>query len=576
MENTEKRAANFIEEFINEDLASGRYDHVRTRFPPEPNGYLHIGHAKALCIDFGIAQKYGGKCNLRFDDTNPSKEEAAFVEGIQADIEWLGYKWDELHFASDFFGRLYEIAKDMIRRGVAYVDDQTPEQMRANRGTLTKPGVNSPYRDRSVEENLDLFERMKNGEFEESSRVLRAKIDMANPNVLLRDPTMYRINRHPHHRTGTQWCIYPMYDFQHPLQDAIEGITHSLCSLEYEIHRPLYDWFVAQAHITDQPPRQIEFARLNIERTVMSKRYLRRLVEEHVVSGWDDPRMPTLVAMRRRGYPAAAIHDFMSRVGVAKSDSTVEGNLLDHCVREALGDTAPRAMAVLNPLKVTLVNWPEDQVDMLEIENHPDHPEFGTRMVSFGRDLYIEREDFMEEPVKKFFRLAPGKEVRLKGAYIIRCDEMVKDADGEVVELKCSVDMDSRSGSEGANRKVKGTLHWVSAIDAVPCELRLYEPILSEEAEQELEAAQAAAEPDEEGVETEAAPAGDFMSRLNPNSLTVLRGFCEPYIARAEVGDAFQFLRMGYFCKDKDSTDALPVFNRTVALKDSWAKEAKK
>ena len=576
MENTEKRAANFIEEFINEDLASGRYDHVRTRFPPEPNGYLHIGHAKALCIDFGIAQKYGGKCNLRFDDTNPSKEEAAFVEGIQADIEWLGYKWDELHFASDFFGRLYEIAKDMIRRGVAYVDDQTPEQMRANRGTLTKPGVNSPYRDRSVEENLDLFERMKNGEFEEGSRVLRAKIVMANPNELLRDPTMYRINRHPHHRTGTQWCIYPMYDFQHPLQDAIEGITHSLCSLEYEIHRPLYDWFVAQAHITDQPPRQIEFARLNIERTVMSKRYLRRLVEEHVVSGWDDPRMPTLVAMRRRGYPAAAIHDFMSRVGVAKSDSTVEGNLLDHCVREALGDTAPRAMAVLNPLKVTLVNWPEDQVDMLEIENHPDHPEFGTRMVSFGRDLYIEREDFMEEPVKKFFRLAPGKEVRLKGAYIIRCDEVVKDADGEVVELKCSVDMDSRSGSEGANRKVKGTLHWVSAIDAVPCELRLYEPILSEEAEQELEAAQAAVEPDEEGVETEAAPAGDFMSRLNPNSLTVLRGFCEPYIARAEVGDAFQFLRMGYFCKDKDSTDALPVFNRTVALKDSWAKEAKK
>ena len=565
MENTEKRAANFIEEFINEDLASGRYDHVRTRFPPEPNGYLHIGHAKALCIDFGIAQKYGGKCNLRFDDTNPSKEEAAFVEGIQADIEWLGYKWDELHFASDFFGRLYEIAKDMIRRGVAYVDDQTPEQMRANRGTLTKPGVNSPYRDRSVEENLDLFERMKNGEFEEGSRVLRAKIDMANPNVLLRDPTMYRINRHPHHRTGTQWCIYPMYDFQHPLQDAIEGITHSLCSLEYEIHRPLYDWFVAQAHITDQPPRQIEFARLNIERTVMSKRYLRRLVEEHVVSGWDDPRMPTLVAMRRRGYPAAAIHDFMSRVGVAKSDSTVEGNLLDHCVREALGDTAPRAMAVLNPLKVTLVNWPEDQVDMLEIENHPDHPEFGTRMVSFGRDLYIEREDFMEEPVKKFFRLAPGKEVRLKGAYIIRCDEVVKDADGEVVELKCSVDMDSRSGSEGANRKVKGTLHWLSAQDARPCEMRLYKPILLEDVP-EAEAAD-----EEEGEETEAA-ASDFMARVNPDSLTVVHGFCEPCVAEAENGKVFQFLRTGYFCKDPDSTAEKPVYNRTVSLKDSWAK----
>ena len=574
METTEKRAANFIEEFINEDLADGRFDHVRTRFPPEPNGYLHIGHAKALCIDFGIAQKYGGKCNLRFDDTNPTKEEAAFVEGIQADIEWLGYKWDELHFASDFFGRLYEIACDMIRRGVAYVDDQTPEEMRVNRGTLTRPGVNSPYRDRSVEENLDLFERMKNGEFEEGSRVLRAKIDMAAPNVLLRDPTMYRINRHAHHRTGTQWCIYPMYDFQHPVQDAIEGVTHSLCSLEYEIHRPLYDWFVREAKVTDQPPRQIEFARLNIERTVMSKRYLRRLVEEKVVSGWDDPRMPTLVAMRRRGYPAAAIHDFMSRVGVAKSDSEVEGNLLDHCVREALSDTAPRAMAAVDPLKVTLVNWPEDQLDALEVENHPDHPEMGTRTVTFGRELYIEKEDFMEEPIKKFFRLAPGREVRLKGAYIIKCEDFVKDENGEVVELKCSVDMDSRSGSEGANRKVKGTLHWVSAAEGVPCEYRLYEPILSEEVEEEAQPAEA--ELDEDGKVAEAAPAADFMSRLNPNSLIVKQGFCEPFIANAEVGSTFQFLRMGYFCKDRDSTEAMPVFNRTVALKDGFKVEAKR
>ena len=574
METTEKRAANFIEEFINEDLADGRFDHVRTRFPPEPNGYLHIGHAKALCIDFGIAQKYGGKCNLRFDDTNPTKEEAAFVEGIQADIEWLGYKWDELHFASDFFGKLYEIACDMIRRGVAYVDDQTPEEMRVNRGTLTRPGVNSPYRDRSVEENLDLFERMKNGEFEEGSRVLRAKIDMAAPNVLLRDPTMYRINRHAHHRTGTQWCIYPMYDFQHPVQDAIEGVTHSLCSLEYEIHRPLYDWFVREAKVTDQPPRQIEFARLNIERTVMSKRYLRRLVEEKVVSGWDDPRMPTLVAMRRRGYPAAAIHDFMSRVGVAKSDSEVEGNLLDHCVREALSDTAPRAMAVVDPLKVTLVNWPEDQLDALEVENHPDHPEMGTRTVTFGRELYIEKEDFMEEPIKKFFRLAPGREVRLKGAYIIKCEDFVKDENGEVVELKCSVDMDSRSGSEGANRKVKGTLHWVSAAEGVPCEYRLYEPILSEEGEEEAQSAEA--ELDEDGKIAEAAPAADFMSRLNPNSLTVKQGFCEPFIAHSEVGSSFQFLRMGYFCKDRDSTEAMPVFNRTVALKDGFKVEAKR
>ena len=573
METTEKRAANFIEEFINEDLADGRFDHVRTRFPPEPNGYLHIGHAKALCIDFGIAQKYGGKCNLRFDDTNPTKEEAAFVEGIQADIEWLGYKWDELHFASDFFGKLYEIACDMIRRGVAYVDDQTPEKMRVNRGTLTRPGVNSPYRDRSVEENLGLFERMKNGEFEEGSRVLRAKIDMAAPNVLLRDPTMYRINRHAHHRTGTQWCIYPMYDFQHPVQDAIEGVTHSLCSLEYEIHRPLYDWFVREAKVTDQPPRQIEFARLNIERTVMSKRYLRRLVEEKVVSGWDDPRMPTLVAMRRRGYPAAAIHDFMSRVGVAKSDSEVEGNLLDHCVREALSDAAPRAMAVVDPLKVTLVNWPEDQLDALEVENHPDHPEMGTRTVTFGRELYIEKEDFMEEPIKKFFRLAPGREVRLKGAYIIKCEDFVKDENGEVVELKCSVDMDSRSGSEGANRKVKGTLHWVSAAEGVPCEYRLYEPILSEEVE---ETQPAEAELDEDGKVAEAAPAADFMSRLNPNSLTVKQGFCEPFIAHSEVGSSFQFLRMGYFCKDRDSTEAMPVFNRTVALKDGFKVEAKR
>ena len=568
MQNEERRATNFIEENINQDLASGRFDHVKTRFPPEPNGYLHIGHAKALCVDFGIAKKYGGSCNLRFDDTNPAKEEKAFVEGIQADIEWLGFKWDNLYFASDFFDRLYEIACSMIRRGLAYVDDQSPEEMRKNRGTLTQPGVNSPYRDRSPEENLDLFERMKNGEFPDGSRVLRAKIDMASPNVLLRDPTMYRIKHMHHHRAGDKWCIYPMYDFQHPVQDAIEGITHSLCSLEYEIHRPLYDWFVTHAEVTDQPPRQIEFARLNIERTVMSKRYLRRMVEEGVVSGWDDPRMPTLVAMRRRGYPASAVIDFMGRVGVAKADSTVEGNLLDHCVREALADSAPRAMAVLNPLKLTFTNWGEDEVDELTVENHPDHPEMGERTVRFTRHAFIEREDFMEEPVKKFFRLAPGKEVRLKGAYIVRCDEVVKDASGEIVELLCSVDRTSRSGSEGANRKVKGTLHWLSEADAVPCEFRLYEPILNEEPE-EVESVDVE---DEEAVET--APA-DFMDRINPNSLKVVKGFCEPCIASSKVGDSFQFLRMGYFCKDKDSTDALPVFNRTVGLKDSWAKVAK-
>ena len=569
MENEAIRANNFIEENINQDLASGRFDHVKTRFPPEPNGYLHIGHAKALCVDFGIAKKYGGSCNLRFDDTNPAKEEKAFVEGIQADIEWLGFKWDNLYFASDFFDRLYEIACNMIRRGLAYVDDQSPEEMRLNRGTLTQPGKNSPYRDRTPEENLDLFRRMKDGEFPDGSRVLRAKIDMSAPNVLLRDPTMYRIKHMHHHRAGDKWCIYPMYDFQHPVQDAIEGITHSLCSLEYEIHRPLYTWFVEHAEVTDQPPRQIEFARLNIERTVMSKRYLRRLVEEGVVSGWDDPRMPTLVAMRRRGYPASAILDFMGRVGVAKADSTVEGSLLDHCVREALADVAPRAMAVLNPIRLTFTNWEEGRVDELPVDNHPDHPEMGSHTVRFTRHAYIEQEDFMEEPVKKFFRLAPGKEVRLKGAYIIKCEDFVKDENGEVVELKCSVDMDSRSGSEGANRKVKGTLHWLSDLDAAPAEFRLYEPILSEEPE-ETEIV-----PASEDEEEAAAPPADFMDRLNPNSLTVAKGFCEPYIANSDIGTTFQFLRMGYFCKDKDSTAELPVFNRTVGLKDSWAKASK-
>ena len=563
MANEEKRASNFIEEFIEEDLANGRYDHVHTRFPPEPNGFLHIGHCKALCINFGIAEKYGGTCNLRFDDTNPTKEDSVFVTGIQQDIEWLGFKWDELHFASDFFDRLYEIACDLIRKGVAYVDDQSAEEMRANRGTLTKPGVNSPYRDRSVEENLDLFRRMKEGEFPDGSRVLRAKIDMASPNVLMRDPTLYRILRHHHHRTGDKWCIYPMYDFQHPLQDAIEGITHSLCSLEYEIHRPLYDWVVNQAGF-EHPPRQIEFARLNLERTVMSKRHLRRLVESGYVSGWDDPRMPTLVAMRRRGYPASAVKDFLARVGVAKSDSQVESALLEHCVREALADS-PRAMAVLNPLKITFTNWEDGMVDELEMENHPDHPEMGSRTVRFTKTCYIEREDFMEEPPKKFFRLAPGREVRLKGAYIIKCEEVVKDDAGEIVELRCTVDLDSRNGSEGANRKVKGTLHWLSDVDAKPCEFRLYEPILLEDDNTEVE------NPDDIEGEEQAA-SGDFMDHVNPDSLKVLSGFCEPVLIEAETGKVFQFLRMGYFCKDKDSTAEKAVFNRTVGLKDTWAK----
>ncbi len=573
METVEKRASNFIEDFIEEDIASGRTEAVHTRFPPEPNGYLHIGHAKALCIDFGIAKKYNGKCNLRFDDTNPTKEDTEFVNAIQTDIRWLGYQWENMYYASDFFGRLYEIAEEMIKKGVAYVDDQTAEEMRANRGTLTTPGVNSPYRDRSVEENLDLFRRMRAGEFADGSRVLRAKIDMASPNVLMRDPTMYRILRCHHHRTGDEWCIYPMYDFQHPIQDAIEGISHSLCSLEYEIHRPLYDWMVEQAGFTAHPPRQIEFARLNIEGTIMSKRYLRRLVEEGHVSGWDDPRMPTLVAMRRRGYPAEAVRGFIEKVGVAKADSTVDPALLEHCVRDALGDIAGRAMAVLDPLKITLSNWNEGEIDTLVMENHPDHPEMGEREVHFGKTLFIEREDFMEEPPKKFFRLAPGREVRLKGAYIIKCEEVIKDENGNVVELICSVDLTSKSGSEGANRKVKGTLHWVSEADAKEIEVRLYEPILLEEAEA---AAEPETEVDENGEETAAPVKADFISRLNPNSLKVIRALAEPAIADAENGTKFQFLRMGYFCKDPDSTDALPVYNRTVGLKDTWAKQANK
>jgi glutaminyl-tRNA synthetase len=573
METTERKASNFIEEFVEEDLASGRFDHVRTRFPPEPNGYLHIGHVKALCIDFGIAQKYGGVTNLRFDDTNPAKEDTVFVEGIQRDIEWLGFKWEKLYFASDFFPRLYEIAQGLIKKGLAYVDDQSPEEMRKNRGTLTQPGVDSPWRNRSVEENLDLFERMKNGEFPDGSRVLRAKIDMASPNVLMRDPTIYRIKRCHHHRTGDEWCIYPMYDFQHPIQDAIEGITHSLCSLEYEIHRPLYEWMVNNAGF-EQPPRQIEFARLNLTRTVMSKRYLRYMVENHLVNGWDDPRMPTLVGMKRRGYTAEAIKDFLSRVGVAKADSVVDGALLEACVRDALGDTAPRAMAVLNPLKVTFVNWDEDKTDEIEMENHLDHPEMGTRKLHFTKHAYIDAEDFMLDPPKKFFRLAPGRAVRLKGAYIIKCEDVRLDENGEPIELICSVDMDSRSGSAGADRKVKGTLHWVEGTHAVPFEARLYEPILRDEESVEEEIP-ADADPDA-AENAEAASSGDFIDRLNPDSLKKLEnGIAEASLAKAETGDRFQFLRMGYFCKDRDSTPEKAVYNRTVPLKDSWAKAQK-
>lgn len=563
---------NFIEDIINSDIASGLVvDRVHTRFPPEPNGYLHIGHAKALCIDFGIAKKYGGQCNLRFDDTNPTKEDTEYVEAIQRDIRWLGFDWAHLYYASDFFDRLYEIACALIRKGVAYVDDLTPEQMREYRGTLTQPGKNSPNRDRPIAENLDLFARMKAGEFPDGKYVLRAKIDMASPNLIMRDPTLYRILRHHHHRTGDKWCIYPMYDFQHPLQDAIEGITHSLCSLEYEIHRPLYDWVVAQAGF-EHPPRQIEFARLNITNTIMSKRYLRRLVEEHFVEGWDDPRMPTLVGMRRRGYSAEAIKDFLERVGVAKADSTVDAKLLEHCVREELNATAPRAMAVLDPVKVVITNWPADKVDEVELDNAPLE---GVRKVTFGRELFIERSDFMEEPPKKFFRLAPEREVRLKGAYIIKCEEAVKDEQGNIIEIRCTADLDSKSGSAGAARKVKGTLHWVNAADCINAEVRLYEQMLNVDAEA-MEGEAADAEVDEAEADSRAAKR-DFTDMFNFNSKQVLTNVkCERALLNAKPGDRFQFLRMGYFCMDPDSRAGAPVFNRIVPLKDTWAKEAQK
>ncbi len=561
---TEAEKTNFIWDAIEQDLRDGKCERVHTRFPPEPNGYLHIGHCKALVADFATAERFSGLCNLRFDDTNPEKEETEYVDGIMEDIRWLGFAWNGgLYFASDYYQQCYDIAEDFILRGLAYVDELSQEQMREYRGTLTQPGKNSPWRDRPPEESLDLFRRMRAGEFPEGSYVLRSKIDMASPNINMRDPVMYRILYKEHHRTGNDWCIYPMYDFSHPLGDAIEGVTHSLCSLEYEDHRPLYDWAVENAGFREPHldkygyktigPRQIEFARLNLTRTVMSKRYLRRLVEEGYVAGWDDPRMPTLCAMRRRGYTPAAIRDFVDRVGLAKADSVVEFALLEHCVRNDLGDKAPRVMAVLNPLKMVLANWEEGRTDWLDIENHPDHPEFGARQVPFGKELYIERDDFMENPPGKFFRLKPGGEVRLKGAYIIRCEQVVKNAEGEVESLICSVDLESRSGSEGANRKVKGTLHWVDAAHALPFEGRLYEPLLA----------------DEEAVEEET-DRKDFISRLNPDSLKTVRGWMEPKLRGAREGDTFQFLRAGYFCKDRDSTEALPVFNLVVGLKDSY------
>lgn len=554
VEAEDKPTSNFIQDIIDEDRRTNRYGgRVHTRFPPEPNGYLHIGHAKAIYLDFTLAEVNGGLCNLRFDDTNPSKEDAEYVEAIKRDIRWLGYDWgDRLYFASDYFEQLYEYAVQLIKMGKAYVCDLSPEEIREYRGTLTEPGRESPYRNRSVEENLDLFQRMRAGEFPDGSRVLRAKIDMASPNINMRDPVLYRIQRTSHFRTGQKWCIYPMYDFAHPLSDAIEGITHSICTLEFEDHRPLYNWILETLNIP-QPPRQIEFARLNLSHTVTSKRKLRRLVEEGYVNGWDDPRMPTLSGMRRRGYPPAAIREFCRRTGVSKTNSVIHISLLEHCVREELNRTARRVMAVLRPLKVVITNYPEGLVEEFEVENNPEDPAAGTRRVPFSREIYIERDDFMENPPPKFYRLAPGREVRLKGAYYITCQEVVKDPQtGEVIELRCTYDPASRGGETPDGRKVKATLHWVSVAHGRPAEVRLYENLFLTE------------DPDE---------GGDFLANLNPNSLQVLHGcVVEPGLSGCQPGDQFQFLRHGYFVVDPDSTPDRLVFNRTVPLRDTWAK----
>ncbi|MBQ9252681.1 MAG: glutamine--tRNA ligase/YqeY domain fusion protein [Clostridia bacterium] len=586
--------SNFIWDAIEQDLSDGRYQEIHTRFPPEPNGYMHIGHCKALIMDFLTAEKFGGKCNLRFDDTNPAKEDTEYVENIKKDIHWLGFHWTGGEFyASDYYDKCYEIAEDWIRRGLAYVDELSKDEMREYRGTLTEPGKNSPWRDRPWEESLDLFRRMRAGEFPEGSKTLRAKIDMASPNVVMRDPAMYRILYKEHWRTGNKWCIYPMYDFAHPIGDALEGISHSMCSLEYEIHRPLYDWVVEKsANMLPARPRQIEFARLNMTQTVMSKRYLRALVEGGYVRGWDDPRMPTLTAMRRRGYTGQAIRDFVDRIGMSKADSLVDFALLESCVRADLDERSARAMAVLHPVKVILTNWPEGEVKTLTMENHPKHPEMGTHTVTFGRELYIEAEDFLEEPVKGYKRMYPGNEVRLKGAYIVRCDGCEKDAEGNITAVYCTVDFSTESGTPGADRKIKGaTLHWVHAADSVAIEGRLYEPLLTADgaeakediaAPEEAEITEEAADlPEEEAEEAAVENSTDrklkeFIRRLNPHSLEVLHGWAEPCVKEGDPGTTWQFMRIGYFCKDPDSTDQLPVFNRTVGLRDTFAKQVKK
>ena len=548
----------FVREIVAADVAAGaNQGRVVTRFPPEPNGYLHIGHAKAICVDFGVAADHGGSCNLRFDDTNPVKEDVEYVDSIKADVRWLGFEWhDREYYASDYYERLYLDAEGLIRRGRAFVDSHSADEIRAHRGTLTEPGTASPYRGRSIDENLDLFRRMRAGDFVDGAHVLRAAIDMASPNINLRDPVLYRIRHATHHRTGDAWCIYPMYDYAHPLSDAYEGVTHSLCTLEYEAHRPLYDWVVRECQ-AEHTPRQIEFARLNLNYTVMSKRKLLQLVAQQHVSGWDDPRMPTISGMRRRGYTPEAVRDFCARVGVAKKENVIDIGLLEHCVREDLNRRSPRAMAVLRPLKVVLTNYPADQTETMDVVNHPDDASLGTRAVPFSRELYIERDDFMEAPPKKYFRLAPGREVRLRNAYLVTCQRAVKDAAGEIVELQCTYDPATRGGDAPDGRKVKATLHWVSAAHAVTAEVRLYDRLFT------AEAPEAAAEKTGQA----------FLDLLNPGSLDSVAGCqLEPMLGTARAGDRFQFERLGYFAADPDGRSGAPVFNRTVSLKDQWAR----
>ena len=541
----------FIRDIVQADLASGKHNTVVTRFPPEPNGYLHLGHAKSICLNFGIAEEFGGRCHLRFDDTNPAREEQEYIDAIKRDVRWLGFDWDDnLFHASDYFEKLYGWAEQLIRDGKAYVDDQTPDQMRLSRGTLTEPGKNSPFRDRTVDENLDLFRRMKAGEFENGTRVLRAKIDMASGNINLRDPTLYRIVKAPHPRTGTTWSIYPSYDYAHGQSDAIEGITHSICTLEFEDHRPLYEWFLGNLPVPSKP-RQYEFARLNLTYTLLSKRVLNELVRGGHVTGWDDPRMPTLAGLQRRGVPSAAIRDFIKRIGVAKANSTVDMSMFDFSIRETLNRTALRRMAVLRPLKVVIENYPEGQVEELEAVNHPDDPAAGSRKIKFSRELYIELDDFMENPPKKFFRLSPGNEVRLRYAYFVTCREAIKHAAGEVIELRCTYDPATKGGNAPDGRKVKATMHWLSASDAVSAELRLYNPLFGKENPS----------------------ASDFAKDINPQSLEVLSDAkVEPALVAGNSAEAVQFERQGYFVRDKDSAPGKPVFNRTVGLRDSYAK----